>query len=100
MSDKLIMFVNDLCRHWEVVSPGDSRNPNHILGLVCRHYYPGIVTHKGTVGPAKTWDHYKSAPDIDYGDKQERVRREFWVSLVCTTLINTSYSFDFFDLMN
>ena len=62
MSDKLIMFVNDLCRHWEVVSPGDSRNPNHILGLVCRHYYPGIVTHKGTVGPAKTWDHYKSAP--------------------------------------
>jgi len=62
MSDKLIMFVNDLCRHCEVVSPGDSRNPNHILGLVCRHYYPSIVTHKGTVGPAKTWDHYKSAP--------------------------------------
>jgi len=25
MSDKLIMFVIDLCRHWEVVSPGDSR---------------------------------------------------------------------------
>jgi hypothetical protein len=29
------------------------------------------------VGPAKSWDHYKSAPDADYGDKQERVRREF-----------------------
>ena len=90
------MFVNDLCRHWEVVSPGDSRNPNHILGLVCRHYYPSIVMHKGTVGPAKSWDHYKSAPDADYEDKQERVRREFWVSLVRTTLINTSHSFDTF----
>ena len=63
------MFVNDLCRHSEVVSPGDSRNPNHILGLLCRHYYPSIVTHKGTKGPAKTWDHYKSAPDAEYGDK-------------------------------
>jgi hypothetical protein len=80
MSDKLIMFINDLCRHWEAVSPGDSRNPNHILGLVCRHYYPSIVMHNGTVGPAKSWDHYKSAPDADYEDKQERVRREFWVS--------------------
>jgi len=77
MSDKIIMFVNDLCMHWEVVSPGDSRNPNHILGLVCRHYYPSIVMHKGTMGPAKTWDYYKFAPDTDYGNKQERVRREF-----------------------
>jgi hypothetical protein len=57
------------------VSPSDSRNPNHILGLVCRHYYPSIVTHKGTVGPAKLWDHYKSAPDTDDEDKQEWVRR-------------------------
>ena len=48
------MFVNDLCRHWLVVSPGDSRNPNHILGLVCRHFYPGIVTHKGNTEPAKS----------------------------------------------
>jgi hypothetical protein len=56
------MFVNDLCRHWEVVSPGDSRNPNHILGLVCRNYYLDIITYKGTIGPAKLWDHYKSAP--------------------------------------
>ena len=89
------MFVNDLCRHWLVVSPGDSRNPNHILGLVCRHFYPGIVTHKGNTEPAKSWDHYKDAPDT-CGDKQERVRREFWVSLARTTLINTSHSFDFF----
>jgi hypothetical protein len=64
------MFVNDLCRHWEVVSPGDSRNPNHILGLVCRNYYPDIVTHKGTMGLDKSWDHYKSALDADYGDKR------------------------------
>jgi hypothetical protein len=47
---------------------------------VCRHYYPGIVTHKETVGLAKSWDHYKSALDVDYEDKQERVKREFWVS--------------------
>ena len=93
------MFVNDLCKHWEVVSPGDSRNPNHILGLVRRHFYPGIVTHKGNNEPAKSWDHYKDAPDA-CEDKQERVRREFWVSLARTTLINTSHSFDFFDIMN
>ena len=70
------MFVNDLCRHWLVVSPGDSRNPNHILGLVCRHFYPSIVTHKGNTEPAKLWDHYKDALHA-CGDKQERVRREF-----------------------
>jgi hypothetical protein len=82
------------------VSPGDSHNPNHILGLVFRHYYPNIVMHKGTMGPAKSWDHYQSAPDADYEDKQERVRREFWVSLVRTTLIDISHSFDFFDIIN
>jgi hypothetical protein len=71
------MFVDDLCRHWEVVSPSGSCNPNHIPGLVCRHFYPGIVTHKGRTEPTRSWDHYKDAPDAYYGDKQERVRREF-----------------------
>ena len=58
-------------------------------------FTPDIVTHKGNTEPAKSWDHYKDAPDA-CGDKQERVRREFWVSLARTTLINTSHSFDFF----
>ncbi|XP_066336043.1 uncharacterized protein [Miscanthus floridulus] len=35
------------------------------------------------MGPAKSWDHYKSAPDADYEDKQERVRREFWTFFRC-----------------
>ena len=85
------MFVNHLCRHWEVLSPRGSRNPNHMLGLICRHFYPGLVTHKSKEGPAKTWAHYKSAPDPDYGDKQERVKAEFWVGHVRTTMINTSH---------
>ena len=35
---------------------------------LCRHFYPGIVTHKGNTEPAKLWDHYKDALDA-CGDK-------------------------------
>jgi hypothetical protein len=42
---------------------GHRRNPNGILGLLCREHFPGLVEYVGVMGPAYTFDHYTVAPD-------------------------------------
>jgi hypothetical protein len=46
-----------------------------------------------------TWDRYALALDDQYHNKQERVLAEFWVSISRTTLLNTSHSSPFFEIM-
>jgi hypothetical protein len=52
------------------------------------------------------FEHYVTSPDAEdecgkvYGSKAERVMMEFWVSLPPTTLLNTSPSSDFLEIMN
>jgi hypothetical protein len=44
---------------WKVVEDVGShdRNPNGILGLLCREQFPGLVEYAGVTGPAYTFDH-------------------------------------------
>jgi hypothetical protein len=66
---------------------GHRRNPNDILGLLCREYFPGLVEYAGVTGPAYTFDHYAVAPDAvdqddwEFNNKAERMKQELWVSL-------------------
>jgi hypothetical protein len=75
------------------VAPGShKRHVNGILGVLCKQHYPGIVTHNGVTGPATSFDHYASAPDAEdrnnriFNNKAERVKAEFWVSIVITSI--------------
>lgn len=70
-----------MCRNWIVVSGGDSRKPNGIVGLLCRQHYPGIVTYHGRTEPAYTWGHYYQGEDREFTHTAERVLRTFWVTL-------------------
>jgi hypothetical protein len=78
-----------LDRSWKVVenAGGHSRNPNGILGLLCREHFPGLVEYVGVTGPTYTFDHYAVAPnavdrdDREFNNKTERVKKELWVSL-------------------
>jgi hypothetical protein len=76
---------------------GHSRNPNGILGLLCREHFPGLVEYAGVTSPAYTFDHYAVTPDaVDRDDRQfnnkvERVKLELWVSLPRTILFNKSH---------
>jgi hypothetical protein len=77
-----------------------SHSPASILGVLCRKWYPGIV--ELTLGgrePAFSWDRYALASDDHYCNKQDRVLAEFWVSLSHTTLVNTSHSSLFFQIL-
>ena len=78
-----------------VVSGGSTRLVNGILGLLCRQHFPGIVTYASKTEPTYSFDHYAIATDAEYPNKAARVKVEFWVSLPCTTLLNTSHSLDF-----
>jgi hypothetical protein len=50
---------------------GHGRNPNGILGLLCREHFLGLVEYAGVTGPAYTFDHYAVAPDaVDRDDKE------------------------------
>ena len=66
---------------------GHRRNPNDILGLLCREHFPGLVEYDGVTGPAYTFDHYVVTPDAvdrddrEFNNKAERVKQEFWVNL-------------------
>jgi hypothetical protein len=65
---------------------GHGRNPNDILGLLCREHFPGLVEYTGVMGLAYTFDHYAVASDAVDRDgrefnKAERVKQELWVSL-------------------
>jgi hypothetical protein len=74
------------------------RNPNGILGLLCREHFPGLVEYAGMTGPAYIFDHYTVAPDAvdwdnrEFNNKVEPVKQELWVpravrssSWTCTT---------------
>jgi hypothetical protein len=83
---KLIIFIYHLDRSWMVVdnASGHRRNPNGILGLLCREHYPRLVE---VTGPAYTFNHYAVAPDAvdrdgrEFNNKAEWVKQELWVSL-------------------
>jgi hypothetical protein len=67
---------------------------------LCRKWYPGIVElTPGGQEPAFSWDRYALAPDEHYRNKQDWVLVEFWVSLSRTTLVNTSHSSLFFQIL-
>jgi hypothetical protein len=70
---------------------GIARHVNGILGLLCRTHFPGLVDYAGKREPAYTFDHYANAPDAEAENKMVRVKRDFWVSLHRTTLLNTSH---------
>jgi hypothetical protein len=78
-----------LVRSWKVVENegGHDRNPNGILGLLCREHFPRLVEYARVTGPAYTFDHYAVAPDVvdwdsrEFNNKTERVKQELWVSL-------------------
>jgi hypothetical protein len=78
-----------LGRSWKVVenAGGHGRNPNGILGLLCREHFPGLVEYAGMTGLAYTFDHYDVTPDAldrddrEFNKKAERVKQELWVSI-------------------
>ena len=61
---------------------------------------PGIVTYASKTEPAYSFDHYVVASDAEYPNKATWVKAEFWVSLPCTTLLNTSHFWTFLEIMN
>lgn len=81
-----------------MVGVGDhTRLVNGVLGLLCKEHFPGMVTHASKYEPAWYFEHYYSAEDQDdalnksFDNKVERVKEELWVSLLCTTVLNSSH---------
>jgi hypothetical protein len=68
---------------------GIARPVNGILGLLCRTHFPGLIDYAGKRDLAYTFDHYANIPDAEAENKMVRVKRDFWVSLHRTTLLNT-----------
>jgi hypothetical protein len=66
---------------------GHGRNPNGILGLLCREHFPVLAKYVVVTSPTYIFDHYAVAPDAvdrddsDFNHKAERVKQELWVSL-------------------
>ena len=52
-----------------VVSGGNARLVNSILGLLCRQHFPGIVTYASKTEPAYSFDHYVIATDVEYPNR-------------------------------
>jgi hypothetical protein len=81
-----------------------ARNVNGILGLLCKEHFPGLVRKGEDLEPAWTFDHYTLVTDasdlngIHYRNKADRVIRELWVSLSCTTFLNSSHSLDILEI--
>ena len=84
---------------------GHGRNPNGILGLLCREHFPGLVEYAGVTSPAYTFVHYAVAPDAvdrdgrQFNNKVERVKQELWVSLPRTILFNKSHLLHILEIM-
>ena len=84
---------------------GHGRNPNGILGLLCREHFPGLVEYAGVTSPAYTFGHYAVAPDAvdrdgrQFNNKAERVKQELWVSLPRTILFNKSHLLHILEIM-
>jgi hypothetical protein len=78
-----------LGRSWKVVenAGGHDRNPNGILGLLCKEHFPRLVEYARVMGPAYTFDHYTVIPDttdrddMEFNNKVEHVKQKLWVSL-------------------
>jgi hypothetical protein len=74
---------------WKVMenAGGHDRNPNGVLGLLCREHFPRLVEYTRVMGSAYTFDHYDVTPDAvdrdgrEFNNKAERVKQELWVSL-------------------
>jgi hypothetical protein len=84
---------------------GHARNPNGILGFLCREHLPGLVEYVIVMGPVYTFDHYVFAPDavdrddMEFNNKAEQVKQELWVSPTCTILFNTSHLLHILEIM-
>ncbi|KAE8796249.1 hypothetical protein D1007_28761 [Hordeum vulgare] len=66
------------------------RQPSTIIGCLCRHHYPGLVSiGDGEEEPAWSWEHWKRAPDTkdkwgrEYRNAAERVVNDFWDFFTC-----------------
>jgi hypothetical protein len=61
---------------------GHKRNPNGVLGLLCREHFLRIVEYGRVTGPTYSFDHYDVAPDgVDrdgslFNNNVERVKQE------------------------
>jgi hypothetical protein len=92
---------------WTVVDnpDGQKRNPNGILGLLCREHFPRIVKYGEVTGPTYSFDHYAVAPNVvvwdgkKFNNKAEQVKQELWVSLPHTIFFNTSHSLHILEIM-
>lgn len=57
-----------------------TRQPNGILGLLCREHFPGLVEFGGVLEPVTTFDHYAIALDAEdreirrFNNKTQRVK--------------------------
>jgi hypothetical protein len=66
---------------------GHDRNPNDILGLLCKEHFPGLFEYVRVTDPTYNFDHYTVTPDAvdqddrEFNNKAERVKQELWVSL-------------------
>jgi hypothetical protein len=84
---------------------GHGRDPNGILGLLCREHFPGLIEYARVSGSAYTFNHYVVAPDEvdrdsrEFNNKAERMKQELWVSLPRTILLNTSHSLHILEIM-
>jgi chromosome condensin MukBEF MukE localization factor len=74
-----------MCRSW-IDSGFDGtlkqRLVHQVLCNLCHLHYLGMVTVLGTSEReiATTWEHFRFAPDGDYGTSQGAVLHVFWVS--------------------
>jgi hypothetical protein len=86
-------------------SRGHKRNPNGILGLLCKEDFPGLVEYARVTGPTYSFDHYTVAPDAvdrddrEFNNKEEQVNQELWVSLSRTILFNVSHLWHILKIM-
>jgi hypothetical protein len=79
------------------------RNPNGIIGLLCREHFCGLVEYAEVTGPTYSFNLYAVAPDAvdrderQFNNKAEQVKQEMWVSF--PILLNTSHSLYILEIM-
>jgi hypothetical protein len=65
------------------------RNPNGVVTVLLKEFFPGLVNFNGRTEPSWTWKHYIAAPDtpdqdgVEYDNCLERVVKTFWVCFFC-----------------
>jgi hypothetical protein len=69
---------------------GHKRNPNGILGLLCRKNFPGLIEYAKMTGPVYSFDHYIVAPDAIDRDGKELFNKVEQVSGWTCTMRRTS----------